>query len=243
MTRAAAFTSVKKAIQVLKSLQGPPDGLTMTEIHEKTGLQKSDVSRLLNLLSDEGVVFRDERSRRFTLSLEVYQAGVHAFHGNSALAYAQKYLDRLQQKLPLVLYMAALDGAEVVILEVRPGKHPVQIMVPVGARLPAYSSASGKAMLSKLPVSEVEGLFATTQLEPVTEDTITSIPALLKDLETVRARGFATSVGENLPGVVGVSVTLPILIQGKPTAIAAALPLADAGEEAINQIGQTLLSM
>lgn len=243
MTRAAAFTSVKKAIQVLKSLQGPADGLTMTEIHEKTGLQKSDVSRLLNLLTDEGVVFRDERSRRFTLSLEVYQAGVRALHGNSALTYAQKYLDRLQQKLPLVLYMAALDGTEVVILEVRPGRHPVQIMVPVGARLPAHASASGKAMLAQLPPEEVESRFAHEQLVPVTQNTITDITALLNDLATIRTRGFATAVGENLPGVVGVSVTLPILIQGKPTAIAAALPESDAGEEAINQIGQTLLSM
>ena len=82
----------------------------------------------------------------------------------------------------------------------------------VGRRLPHHCTAVGKVLMAfgAAPVPK-------RALEPVTADTVTDPAVLARQLETVRARGFATAVGELEPGLVALAA---------PVFGAAALPLA-----------------
>ncbi|MGC8825689.1 MAG: IclR family transcriptional regulator, partial [Anaerolineae bacterium] len=65
----------------------------------------------------------------------------------------------------------------------------------VGRRLPAYCSASGKAMLAFQPPDVIEGILHEP-LRQFTETTITSPARLREELERIRERGYALDNGE-----------------------------------------------
>jgi DNA-binding IclR family transcriptional regulator len=70
----------------------------------------------------------------------------------------------------------------------------------VGALLPAHATALGKVLLAShrflLPDLEQSGLRAYT------DATITDLPRLERELERVRAQGWAADIGEMVPGQV-----------------------------------------
>lgn len=63
--------------------------------------------------------------------------------------------------------------------------------------MPLHSTAIGKSILAHLPEEQVRALIASAGLPPRTPNTLTSPEALLAELETVRARGFAMDDEEN----------------------------------------------
>jgi DNA-binding IclR family transcriptional regulator len=61
----------------------------------------------------------------------------------------------------------------------------------IGGRLPAYATASGKALLATLPEGTLDTLFAGRSLPSLTAHTISSLDELRADLRLVCERGYA----------------------------------------------------
>jgi IclR family transcriptional regulator, acetate operon repressor len=61
----------------------------------------------------------------------------------------------------------------------------------VGRRTPLHASSSGKVLLAHMPEAERQQVLARP-LEAVTPRTVTDPAALLRQLDEVRARGYAT---------------------------------------------------
>lgn len=68
-----------------------------------------------------------------------------------------------------------------------------------GKNAPAHCSSLGNAILAFSPETEVNALLARGQLAAFTPTTITSRPALRKELSDFRKRGYATDRAEHLP--------------------------------------------
>ncbi len=89
-----------------------------------------------------------------------------------------------------------------------PGQHLVNIGIVVGARLPAMFTASGIAMLSRLPEARVREILANTPLEPMTPYTVIDEKKLLERIQTAARRGYAIVESETVMG--DISVAAPI---------------------------------
>lgn len=98
-------------------------------------------------------------------------------------------------------HLSVLHGREVVyVIEERaPGR--VRLITDVGARLPAHTTASGRAMLAELPPAQVRALY------PSAKDLLGSaLPGprtpieLRRALSDVRSAGVASDEGEVTPG-------------------------------------------
>lgn len=68
-----------------------------------------------------------------------------------------------------------------------------------------YCTGLGKAMMAFLPEQEQKE-YTSRPLEPYTETTITDSQTLLKELETIRQRGYAIDDMEHEYGVVCIGV-------------------------------------
>jgi len=88
----------------------------------------------------------------------------------------------------------------------------------VGKLVMAHSRASGKALLSQLPKSEVDTFLANCDLPPVMPNTITEPQELEHELDLVRSRGYAVDMEEDQIG--GACIAAPIF-DHKGKAIAA----------------------
>jgi IclR family acetate operon transcriptional repressor len=84
-----------------------------------------------------------------------------------------------------ILYIAKEEGPQV------QASQTFQMRSNVGTRIDLHSSGMGKAILANLPTDERDALVARLPLTRHSDHTITDRPALIKELEQIRQRGYA----------------------------------------------------
>jgi DNA-binding IclR family transcriptional regulator len=84
--------------------------------------------------------------------------------------------------------------------------HPLRFTVKVGEKVRhLYASSAGKALLASLDKPDLEAFFKSTNLLPLTSNTITTKEALLADLEVGRRRKWFANVEESQSGLITLS--------------------------------------
>ena len=116
-----------------------------------------------------------------------------------------------QRERDRVLYLAVLEGPQVVRYSARAGETK-----------PLHSSAIGKALLSVLNPSEARALLASAGMAAVTGSTLTDPDRLLADLAAGREAGCFTTRGENVPDVT--AFALPLAVNNQVYGLAVAGP-------------------
>ena len=104
--------------------------------------------------------------------------------------------------------MQELDGHEIVFVARFPGLHLVNVDIAVGSRLPAFFTASGTAILSRLTEAERLAILERTQLTPITPFTEINPEKLLERVRRVAEKGYAIIINETVMG--DISVAAPI---------------------------------
>jgi DNA-binding IclR family transcriptional regulator len=89
--------------------------------------------------------------------------------------------------------------------------HPLRVSIPVGSADPFHSTAVGKVYLATLSTEAASAVLASLVLDARTAHTMTSVDALERDLDGVRARGYATNIGEDYEGVSAFAIPLDLV--------------------------------
>jgi DNA-binding IclR family transcriptional regulator len=106
-------------------------------------------------------------------------------------------------------YLAVLDKGDIVMLGCREGTLPVRFVWQVGDRLPANTTAMGKAMMMHMSRKELDVHLGTrTQLRTLTDKSLTTREALERDLNTARKRGWGSAREESYPGLTAVGAAI-----------------------------------
>jgi IclR family KDG regulon transcriptional repressor len=103
-----------------------------------------------------------------------------------------------------------------------------------------YCTAVGKAILSALPLPEVSAILDQSRLVAKTPKTLISKEAILSQLETVRADGYALDLEELEEGLVCVAASV-LDMQGRPVAaLSCSGPKQRMSEERVRRIADLL---
>lgn len=200
--------STEKTFQVLHAFDGPARYMTLGDIAKAAGLDRSATQRLVHTLEVLGYLFRVPETRTYGLTTKVLQFSYNYIRANDLVEKAAPYLLDIFRRVGETTNLQELDGHEIVYVARFPGQHLVNIGIVVGARLPAMFTASGIAMLSRLPDARVREILANTSLEPMTPYTTTDEKKLLERIQTAARRGYAIVESETVMG--DISVAAPI---------------------------------
>lgn len=200
--------STEKTFQVLHAFDGPARYMTLGDIAKAAGLDRSATQRLVHTLEALGYLFRVPETRTYGLTTKVLQFSYNYIRANDLVEKAAPYLLDIFRRVGETTNLQELDGHEIVYIARFPGQHLVNIGIVVGARLPAMYTASGIAMLSRLPEARVREILANTSLEPMTPYTTTDEKKLLERIQTAARRGYAIVESETVMG--DISVAAPI---------------------------------
>ncbi|MCC2030716.1 IclR family transcriptional regulator [Microbacterium allomyrinae] len=130
-----------------------------------------------------------------------------------------------------LVQVAMLDGADALYLARHEGNARVRLGTPLGSRLPAALSATGRALLMAYDDARVGELLADRVPFPkLTDNSPTDLSSLLERLADARERGWALDSEESYPGIVGVAVPLEPWAPGDPQ-LALGVGMAAAGTE------------
>jgi IclR family acetate operon transcriptional repressor len=105
--------------------------------------------------------------------------------------------------------MAVLDNDMAVYVAQVPSPHSMRMFTEVGRRVHTHSTGVGKALLMQLPDDAVVRLLERAGMPASSENTHTSVDALMRDIELSRSRGYAVDEGEQEIGVRCFAVPVP----------------------------------
>jgi DNA-binding IclR family transcriptional regulator len=179
-----------------------------SELARRLGLPKSSIANVCGALADVGLLRRVGTG--FALGRRLAELGGAYL---MAVDMVQEFYDACQQ-LPTgseeTVQLAVLDGLEMTYLARHDGRQPVRLTSQIGRRLPASSTATGKAALASLDPLELERRLAGVAALPAsTPKAHRTVDALLADLDIVRERGYSFDDEETIEGVVCFGIAVP----------------------------------
>jgi len=187
--------AVAKAFDILEAFD-TSDGLTLNEIREQVGLNKSRIFRLLYTMTERGYVERINNGARYKLGVKLLERAAYVHRNLKDLA--RGFMLQLQEHFNETVNLGVLDGLdEVLYVDIVESSRPFRMIASAGCRTPARKTAMGKAMLARLRLDDP----ATPEYARAKELWPDQMDELRRDLEVIRRRGYALDKEENEPGV------------------------------------------
>ena len=197
----AGVQSVDRALTILSVLARLGQA-GVSEIAAELGVHKSTAFRLMSTLESHDIVEQTEVRGKYRLGM-----GLVRLAGASSAR-----LDVVQEARPVCRRLAAESGETVNLAVLSEGSALYVDQVSggsglpshnwVGQHIPLHATSNGKVLLSGLEPAEVELRLGHQPGDPqadlpaYTHRTITSRAELLRQLETVRAEGYAVAADE-----------------------------------------------
>lgn len=199
-------STLLKGLSVLERVAMSEEPRGVTELAEELPLTKSNVHRILKTLEVAGYLTRDETTRRYKLTLKLWELGLSVVSKMDLRVQAAPKLKALSEATRETVHLSVLDGDEVIYIDKVDSSEPIQAYSHVGGRAPAHCVATGKALLAYQPAIFLNAL--STRLKSYSGHTITDPTRFLAEMEQIRKQGFALNLGEWREGVWGVAAVI-----------------------------------
>jgi IclR family transcriptional regulator, blcABC operon repressor len=178
-----------------------------SELARRLGLPKSSIANICNAMAEIGLVRRIGTG--FALGRKLAELGGAYLASVDLVQEFYEACNELPTGSEETIQLAVLDDVEMTYLARHDGIQPVRLTSQIGRRLPASVTATGKAALAAIDEREVARRFEGRELPVLTSRSLGTVEALLENLETVRARGYAMDDEETVEGVVCFGVAIP----------------------------------
>jgi DNA-binding IclR family transcriptional regulator len=197
--------AVDRAMTLLRTVAVSAEPPSLNDLADACALNRSTAWRLLATLEKYAMVERNPDTNRYTVGYGAMQVGAAAGH-ESLVRRVRPALRDLLSATGERVSIAVVRGVNLVYVDqLDPPDVPPEQWI--GRPLALHASSSGKILLAFLPPEERAGALPAS-LSRLTPTTITDAGRLERALQTARRRGYASSVGEDVPYSNGVSAAV-----------------------------------
>jgi IclR family pca regulon transcriptional regulator len=220
--------SIEYTVAVLQCFTPRRRVLRISELAEMLHISRSTTHRYVSTLREHGYLEQD-KNRRYRLTQRASAPGV-AFIEVLRLETpsARRILEDLREETGYTVSMGVLDGGRVLythrLFAHGRGQYEADLGLEVGAFVPAYCTAIGKALLASLGMPEQRKIMDALKLRARGPNTIVKKTLLTDELLAIHAVGFAACDGEQAPGVRSIAAVLVHPGRSRPMAISVSVP-------------------
>jgi len=176
----------------------------VTKLAALTGSDKSQVSRSLKILAEDGLVDRDPETLGYRLGWRLLAMAGRSSRAN-LVAAAAPLLKRLVRETGERAHLSVLRGTAVLTVLSEGSEHAVQALGWVGRSVPLHSTSSGRALLFDHTEEELAQLLQGFPFAGGAAKAPRSARLLHERVEAARTRGFALVDEEFEAGLVAVA--------------------------------------
>ncbi|GAA3510113.1 DNA-binding IclR family transcriptional regulator [Streptosporangium album] len=190
MTEEARHRALARGLRILEAVADGRGGLTVTELAELTGTDKSSVSRLVATLVDLGFLAR-LGNRRVVLTGRVLSLAKGFQKQYNLSEIARPYLKELCDVVGETVILTIRQGDYTVSIEQIDPEQPFRMVPHIGNLAPLHATAAGRAILFALPVVEQHRILDNLRDAPVEHPEVRlDRESWARELELARSRGY-----------------------------------------------------
>ncbi|MBJ7220535.1 MULTISPECIES: IclR family transcriptional regulator [unclassified Brenneria] len=213
-------------------------GITAGDIITHLQLPKSTTSRVLKQLCETGFLSKDTHSATYHPALMLLEVAYLAHRTSSLTDDIEKALRALCHATGHTGYLSVLDGADILVLRVIPGRHALQVMTYPGTRSPCWATSTGRSLLSRFTPEQLHSYFDDT-LSPESKTQI-AFERLEEQLQTVREQRWSSAINEAVSGTASISCSVKNPQSGEAIAFCLTFPASMANEQEIQHLARQL---
>lgn len=195
------INSIDRAVKVIEMLSEHPRGLKLTELSSRLDINPSSAHHLLNTLLPYDYIAQDPDTKKYLLGFRFLEISRRIMDNMDIRKVARQYLEALRRETREAVHLVVLRGNKVVYIDKIDNPGGLSLATYIGFATDPHAAAGGKVLLAGLPTNTVKEIYQNRMLKNYGKKTITNLPMLLEELETVRTRGYAIDDEEYYEGV------------------------------------------
>lgn len=199
-TEQNTIQSLDRAMALLRAL-AKTNGLTLTELADRSGQSAATVYRVLVTLQGHEIVEFEEGAQRWHVGAGAFRIGSGFLRRANVAERSRGAMQALMRATGETANLGIENRDEVLFLTQVETHEAIRAFFPPGTRSPMHVSGIGKALLAFYPEARVAAIVAEKGLPGFTSLSITSEASLARDLARTRERGFAIDDQERAEGM------------------------------------------
>lgn len=224
--------SVNRALTILEVIASEQDGMTLSELAERAGLNASTCHHLIATLVARGYLVNLGRSRGYAVGQKINQLNTLAERESDPVELLKDDIRALSIRLGHGVQLAVLSETSLLTkLRFAPAKDDLKEPDDVAKMTALHATATGKAILAWIPDTELVRIISANGLTRYTDKTIVTLSGLVEELRSVRRRGFSVDNEELQKGVVCIGAALREVGGAVVASISTTVPAHQATEE------------
>lgn len=192
--------SLEKGLAVLSAFSAGQQFMTLREVAEACGTDKSTAQRFTHTLTKLGYLEKCPKTKRFALGKSVLELSFNYLRANTLVEAASPALIELARATGQRVNLSLFDGTDIIYAIRQLGKREYYYSSLIGRRMPTYCSSGGRIMLAHLPREEVSDILKRSTLRAITPRTIFEPAKIRAKIAEAREKGHAHTVEETVLG-------------------------------------------
>lgn len=200
--------SVARAFQVLEAFGRHPHPLSLREIAQAAGIDKSAAQRIAQTLLSLGYLENAPNDAGLLPGKCLLDRSFDYLRTNPIIERATPVLLSLRETTRERVDLSLFDRDTIVYALRLQSKRETFFATLAGRRIPTYSSAGGRACLAQLDPAVARRIIEQSDRKPHTSKTITDTETILAKVEEARRDGYACSLEESLIGEIVITAAV-----------------------------------
>lgn len=206
--------TVGKALEILDEVAAHGRPVRFSELLEKSAHPKATLYRLLQTLTNQGMLTFDQDRHTYSLGLRLLRLAHSAWKTSSLAPVAAPFLDALAAEVGETIHLAQMENGQVLFIDKRKTTVHFDTLAAAGRVAPAHCTGVGKVILAHLRGDRLERALRQQSFLAYTDATHRGPESLLAELEQIRTEGVAFDREEHERGII--SIAAPIMVgQGR----------------------------
>ena len=183
------MAGLAKGLAVIEAFETASSPLTVSEAARLAGITRATARRCLLTLAELGYLTHD--GKHFRPTLRMLRLGGAYVSIARLPVLAHPYLAQVRDALSESVSLAVWDDGWSVVVDRAESGWMRAGGVRIGARLPAYCSATGRVLLAALSDGEIAAVLDRLPLQPLTPRTVTDPSGIIAGVAAVRRDGYS----------------------------------------------------
>lgn len=234
-----SIQAVERALVLLEQLMREQESLSVRELSERTGVNRTTTHRLLTTLLRHGWVERTAGVASYRLGIRFLALATVLVRRRELFRELRPVLEEITELTSETVHVGVVDGLEVLHVDKIDSRERIGVSSQVGSRAPLHTTGLGKAILAASPDDEVDAYLAVASRLGFPAR-VADAQAFRREIERTRERGYSIDDEEDSVGVrcLGIAVRDPL---GRPLlAISVTGPSPRFTAERISDLGPQL---